>query len=104
MNIIIRKNAKRPVRGTSGAAGYKLSSAEAFLIPRHSRVVIRTGLTIVTPVGTYAYIVPCSRLAVKWSIDIGAGVVDADYCGELGVILINNSDYKFRIELEDRIA
>ena len=57
--------------------------------------MVRTGLAIAIPVGTYARIAPRSIFAVKQSIDVGVGVVDADYRGDLGVDPINNSDDKF---------
>ena len=41
---------------------------------------------------------------MKRSIDVGAGVVDADYRGDLGVVLINNPDHEFRVQQGDRIA
>ena len=100
----LSENAKMLVRGTFGAFGYDLSSAKAVFILGHSRVVVQTGLTIGIPVGTYAHIAPCSGLAVKWSIDAGAGFVDASYHGEVGVILIHNSDNEFRVQEGDRIA
>ena len=92
------------VRGTIGAAGYDLSSVEAVLIPGRSRAVVRTKLAIAVPVGTYARIAPRSGRAVNQSIDVEAGVVDAYYCGKLGVVLINNSDDEFRIQQGDRIG
>ena len=100
----LNKNAKMPVRGTVGSAGYDLSSADNVVIPGKSRAVVKTGLAIAIPSGTYATIAPRSGLAVKRSIDVGAGVVDADYRGEVGVVLINNSDDEFRVQQGDRIA
>ena len=88
----LSKNVKMLVRDTIGTAGCGLSSVEAVLIPRHSRVAVRTGLVIDILVGTYAHIASHSGLAVEQSIDIGEGVVDIDYCGELAVALINKSD------------
>ena len=92
------------MRGTIEAAGCQLSSKEAVLISRHSRTVVRTGLAIAIPVGTYARIAPCSVLAVKRSIDVGAGVIGADCRGELGAVLINNSEDEFCVQQGDRIA
>ena len=56
------------------------------------------GLAIAIPVGTYARIALGSGLVVKRSIDVGAGVVDAEYRSKLGGALINNPDDKFRVQ------
>ena len=92
------------MRGTIGAARYDLSSSEAILIPGPSRTVVRTGLAIVIPVGTYARIALPSRITAKRSNDVGAGVVEADYRAKLGFVLINDSDDEFRVQQGDRIA
>jgi dUTP pyrophosphatase len=56
---------------------------------------VRTGLSLAIPAGTYARVAPRSGLAVKHFIDTGAGVVDEDYRGEVGVVLFNHSDVDF---------
>ena len=55
------------------------------------------------PENTYARIAPRSGLAAKHSVDIGAGVVDADYRGELKVLLINHGSAPFTVKEGDRI-
>ena len=50
------------------------------------------------------YIAPRSGLAAKHGIDVRAGVIDADYQGDVKILLINHSDVKFNIKKEDRIA
>jgi dUTP pyrophosphatase len=50
------------------------------------------------------YAAPRSGLAWKHSIDVGAGVIDADYRGPVGVILFNHSDQDFEVKVGDRIA
>lgn len=52
---------------------------------------MKTGLQIKCPVGTYGRIAPRSGLAWKSHIDVGAGVVDADYRGDVGVVLFNHN-------------
>lgn len=59
---------------------------------------MKTGLSIAIPAETYARIAPRSGLAVKHFIDTGAGVVDEDYRGEVGVVLFNHSDVDFQGE------
>ena len=100
----LRNNAIIPCRGTHGAAGYDLSSVEDLIISGKGKGVVKTGLAIATPEDTYARIAPRSGLAVKQFIDVGAGVVDADYRGEVGVVLFNHADDGFRISQGDRIA
>ena len=56
---------------------------------------MKTGLSIAIPANTYARIAPRSGLAVMHFIDTGAGVVDEDYRGEVGVVLFNHSDVDF---------
>ena len=97
-------NARLPVRGTSGAAGYDLAAAEAAVVPAHGKCLVKTGLAMALPTGCYGRIAPRSGLALKKFIDIGAGVIDADYRGEVGVILFNFSDQDFVVNMGDRIA
>ena len=97
-------NARLPVRGTSGAAGYDLAAAEAAVVPVHGKCLEKTDLAMALPTGCYGRIAPRSGLALKKFIDIGAGVIDADYRGEVGVILFNFSDQDFVVNMGDRIA
>ena len=97
-------NARLPVRGTSGAVGYDLAAAEAAIVPAHGKCLVKTGLAMALPTGCYGRIAPRSGLALKKFIDIGAGVIDADYRGEVGVILFNFSDQDFVVNMGDRIA
>ncbi|GFS46502.1 similar to DUTP-PYROPHOSPHATASE-LIKE 1 [Actinidia rufa] len=73
-------------------------------VPARGKTLVPTDLSIAIPEGTYARIAPRSGLAWKHSIDVGAGVIDADYRGPIGVILFNNSDVDFEIKARDRIA
>ncbi len=97
-------NAVLPSRATQGAAGYDLSSAYSFTVPAWGKELIKTDLSIVVPPGTYGRIAPRSGLAWKHSIDVGAGVIDEDYRGPVGVILFNHSDVDFKVAAGDRVA
>ena len=66
--------------------------------------LVKTGLAISFPAGLYASIAPRSGLALKKFIDVGAGVVDSDYRGEVGVVLFNHGDQDFEVKMGDRIA
>ena len=63
-----------------------------------------TGIAITVPAGTYGRIAPRSGMSVKHSIDVGAGVIDEDYTGEVKVLLINHSDKQYHIREGDQIA
>ena len=73
-------------------------SAHETCVPARGKAVVKTGLSIAIPAETYARIAPRSGLAVKHFIDTGAGVVDEDYRGEVGVVLFNHSDVDFHGE------
>lgn len=93
-----------PSRGSDFAAGLDLSSAHPLIVPAGQRALIKTDLAIAVPPGTYARIAPRSGLAYKKGIDVGAGVIDADYRGPVGVILFNHGQDDFEIKVGDRIA
>lgn len=97
-------HARLPVRGSPSAAGYDLSSAKHMVIQGHSKAVVPTDLSIAIPEGHYGRVAPRSGLAVKHFIDVGAGVIDSDYRGPLGVVLFNFGDNAFEIKVGDRIA
>lgn len=98
--------AKLPRRGSPGAAGFDLSSTEHVRIHPGCRALISTGIAIrILKHGIYGRIAPRSGLSVKNGINVGAGVIDADYRGEIKVLLFNNSiDHPFEILPGDRIA
>ena len=100
----LSNNVALPKRSTAGATGYDLSAAHDCTIPASGKGLVKTGLAISFPTGLYARIAPRSGLALKKFIDVGAGVVDADYCGEVGVVLFNHGDQDFQVTMGDRIA
>jgi dUTP pyrophosphatase len=71
------------------------TSAYDDVVPARGKAVIKTDLAIAIPPGTYARVAPRSGLAVKHFVDTGAGVVDEDYRGNVGVVLFNHSDQDF---------
>ena len=73
-------------------------------VPARGKAVVRTGLSIAIPENTYARIAPRSGLAVKNFLDTGAGVVDYDYRGEVGVVLFNHSEVDYEVKVGDRVA
>ena len=93
-----------PKRNSSSAAGYDLYSSEDIIIEPHTRNLISTDIAIAVPYGTYGRIAPRSGLSVKHGIDVGAGVVDEDYRGNVKILLINHSDKTYEVKVGDRIA
>ncbi|GLU04421.1 hypothetical protein SLE2022_215710 [Rubroshorea leprosula] len=100
----LSEKAVLPSRASPLSAGYDLSSATDTKVPARGKALVPTDLSISIPEGTYARVAPRSGLAWKHSIDVGAGVIDADYRGPVGVILFNHSDVDFEVKAGDRIA
>ena len=100
---LMYKEAVVPTKATTGSAGYDLFSCENVTLLPHSRMLVSTGIKIQVKNDCYARIAPRSGLAVK-GIDIGAGVVDSDYRGEVKVLMINNKDLTYNVNKGDRIA
>ncbi|XP_015369009.1 PREDICTED: deoxyuridine 5'-triphosphate nucleotidohydrolase [Diuraphis noxia] len=93
-----------PIRGTDYSAGYDLKSAYSYVVKAHGKELIKTDIQIKVPQGTYGRIAPRSGLAWKNFIDVGAGVIDSDYRGNVGVLLYNHSDDDFIVNKGDRVA
>lgn len=105
--LLIKKlspDATTPTRGSAFAAGYDLYASKATTIPARGKVLVSTDLAIATPEGTYGRVAPRSGLASKHFIDTGAGVIDADYRGEVKVLLFNHAESDFEVKKGDRIA
>ena len=100
----LSNNAALPKRSTDGAAGYDLCASQDCTIPAGGKGLVQTALAISFPVGLYARIAPRSGLTLKKFIDVGAGVVDANCHGEVGVVLFNHGDQDFEVKMGDRIA
>ena len=78
--------------------------ASSPVIPARGKGLVKTDLSIAIPRDTYARIAPRSGLAWKHFIDTGAGVVDYDYRGNVGVILFNHAETDFEVKAGDRVA
>ena len=66
--------------------------------------MVDTDISIAVPINTYGRVAPRSGLASKHSIDVGAGVIDADYRGPVKVLLFNLSDVDFKVAVGERVA
>ena len=73
-------------------------------IPAKGKALVKTDIQIALPDGCYGRVAPRSGLAHKHFIDVGAGVIDQDYRGNVGVILFNFNDTDFEVAKGDRIA
>jgi len=100
----LSERATLPTKGSPFAAGHDLYSAVDSVVPAHGKALIPLDISIAIPVGTYARIAPRSGLAAKHFIDVGAGVVDFDYRGNVQVVLFNHSVTDFEVHVGDRIA
>lgn len=110
MNVQIINKSKHqiPAYETEGSAGMDLRANidEAIVLKPLQRAIVKTGLFIALPVGYEAQVRPRSGLAAKKGITVlnAPGTVDADYRGEIGVILVNLSNEDFTINDGERIA
>ena len=108
IKIINKSEHQLPQYETAHAAGMDLRASiqEEITLKPLQRQLIPTGLFIELPVGYEAQIRPRSGLAYKHGISIvnSPGTIDADYRGELKVLLVNLSDTDFKIINGDRIA
>lgn len=105
--LIVKKRSPKatlPKRASAQAAGYDLCSAVACEIAPGKRMIVHTELSITVPEGTYGRIAPRSGLAVKHGINVLAGVIDRDFTGEVGVVLVNHNDAPFEVNEGDRIG
>lgn len=100
----IDSRATLPTRGSVQSAGLDLYAIQDEVVGACQSKLIRTGLTTIIPDGHYGRVAPRSGLALRHRIDVLAGVIDSDYRGEIGVILINFGDKEFHLQAGDRIA
>lgn len=120
--------ARLPTRGSAFAAGYDIYASKETVVPARGKVLVDTDISIAVPAGTCkpafspltygiprplfnpiltctdGRIAPRSGLASKHFIDTGAGVIDADYRGQVKVLLFNHAEADFEIKEGDRIA
>ena len=102
----LHEDAVIPTYGTEGAAGFDFYSIDDYVVDPGKTVIVKTGLAVAVPVGYYLAVVPRSGVSAKTGIRIAnsPGTVDADYRGEVGVIVTNTSNDTFTIDKGYRIA
>lgn len=108
INIINRSKHQLPLYETHASAGMDLRAniSETITLKPLERIIVKTGLFIELPIGYEAQVRPRSGLAAKKGITVlnAPGTIDADYRGEIGVILVNLSNEEFVVEDAERIA
>ena len=108
VKIINKSSHALPSYETIASAGMDIRAyiAQPVVLKPMQRAIIKTGLYLELPIGTEAQVRPRSGLAAKKGITVlnSPGTIDADYRGELGVILVNLSNEDFTIENGERIA
>ncbi|QXP73139.1 dUTP diphosphatase [Tenacibaculum sp. AHE15PA] len=108
VQIINKSKHQTPAYETEGSAGMDLRANlnEPVVLKPLERAIIKTGLFIALPNGFEAQVRPRSGLAAKKGITVlnSPGTVDADYRGEIGVILVNLSNEEFIVNDGERIA
>jgi dUTP pyrophosphatase len=93
-----------PEFGSGDAAGADLRAGAALTLPPGERAAVSTGIHLELPEGCVGLVWPRSGLALRHGIDTLAGVIDADYRGEIKVVLVNHGAQPFQIVPGDRIA
>jgi deoxyuridine 5'-triphosphate nucleotidohydrolase len=96
--------AQLPLRGSTWAAGADLHCVADFTLQPGARLAVPTGLALEIPPGFYGRVAPRSGWAAKHGIDTLAGIIDADYRGELLVLLVNLGLKPFTAQAGERIA
>jgi dUTP pyrophosphatase len=108
IKIINQSQHALPHYETLASAGMDLRAnlTETIVLKPLERALVKTGLFIELPIGTEAQVRPRSGLAFKNGITVlnSPGTIDADYRGEIGVILVNLSSDNFEIKNGERIA
>ena len=108
IEVFVKKDSsiEYPKYETPQSAGADLRSRIDTFVPANGRVLVPTGLFIALPDGYEAQVRPRSGLALKKGITVlnTPGTIDADYRGEVGVILFNTTNEDFPVAKGDRIA
>jgi dUTP pyrophosphatase len=99
--VILTEKALTPTKESYKATGFDLRSTYCAIVPARGKELIKTDLQIQLPEVCYGSIAPRSGLELQHHINVGAGVIDEDYRGNLGVILFSHSGKPFVISRSD---
>ncbi len=100
----IHPDAIIPKYAHPGDAGMDLHSAEEYLLKPFEKIIVKTGIQMEIPSGYFGSVRDRSGMAAKFGIHTLAGVIDSEYRGEIGVVLVNLGKDEFKINKGDRIA
>ena len=95
--VKISADAVTPTRATGGSAGLDFYSPADYIIPPHGQLLIPTQIKLQIPLRYYSRLASKSGLAILHQLHVGAGVIDADYTGEVMVLLINTASHFYNI-------
>lgn len=102
--VLLRDSARIPERKTEGAAGFDVYSPVDFVITAKSMGIVPLGIAIECPHGTYCRTANRSSLARYHQLIVMADCVDADYRGEISMILYNLGEQDYRVSIGERIG
>ena len=101
---LLSKDAKMPTRAHPTDAGCDLYSAHPYVIPPRGKCLVETEISVTIPYGYYGRCASKSGLSAKNSIEIGAGVIDQGYTGQIVLVTYNHSDVEFKINKGDKVG
>lgn len=108
VRIVNKSQHELPAYSTEASAGMDIRAnlEDDVLLKPLERMIVPTGLYIELPVGYEAQIRPRSGMAIRYGISIlnSPGTIDADYRGEIGIIIVNLSNEEFTLQDGDRIC
>eukprot|EP01105_Mastigella_eilhardi_P025205 TRINITY_DN6788_c0_g1_i1.p2 TRINITY_DN6788_c0_g1~~TRINITY_DN6788_c0_g1_i1.p2 ORF type:complete len:169 (-),score=22.84 TRINITY_DN6788_c0_g1_i1:32-475(-) len=100
---LLSEHARAPCRATEGSCGYDLFAAHETVLPARGHGLVPTDIAVAIPQGHYGRIASRSSLAMQ-GLDVGAGVVDSDYRGPLGIVMFNHTDRDFTVQRGRKVA
>ncbi|NTW14407.1 MAG: dUTP diphosphatase [Candidatus Moranbacteria bacterium] len=100
----LHRDAKLPTRAHEGDAGLDLYALRGIMLGPGERTSVPTGIAIAVPAGHVGLIMDRSGLAAKHGITTLGGVIDSNYRGEWGIIMLNTSDAAYEVVPGERVA
>ena len=100
----IKPSATLPSKGSPFSAGLDIYCPEEVTLYPFQQRLVKTGLKVILPIGTYGRIAPRSGLALNQNIWINGGVIDPDFTGELGVIIMNMGPIPYTIKKDAKFC
>lgn len=100
----LNEDARAPTRGSEHSAGYDLYSSEQLVIAPNDQQLISTGISMEIPIGHFGKIFDRSGFTLTNHTRVAAGVIDADYRGEVKILIQNLGKNPITIEKHSRIA